>query len=62
MKCIVIPKSNKYIWKNLKEFLTRPNFSYKLFFYKKYFYKIWSFLLAVPKKKQKKHFYYKMVL
>ena len=46
-KCNVIPKSGKFIWKNLKEFSTRPNFSYKLFLYKKYFNKIWSSPLSV---------------
>ena len=36
----VIPKSDNYIWKNLKEISTRSNFSYKLFLHKKYFNKI----------------------
>ena len=43
-----IPKSGEFIWKNLKEISTRPNFSYKLFLYKKYFNNIWSFPQAVP--------------
>ena len=58
-KCNVIPKSNKYTWKNLKEISTRPNFSYTLFLYKKYFNKIWSFPQTVKKKKS---FYYKTIL
>ena len=45
----VIPKSDKYIRKNLKEISTRPNFPYKLFLYKKYFNKIWSFPQTVKK-------------
>ena len=49
-KCNVIPKSNKYIQKNLKEISTRSNFSYKLFLYKKYSDKIWSFTQTVLKK------------
>ena len=52
-KCNVIPNSDKYIRKNLKEISTRTNFSHKLFLYKKYFNKIWSFQQAVPKKKKK---------
>ena len=39
-KCNVIPKSNKYIQKKLKEISTGPNFFYKLFLYKKYFHKL----------------------
>ena len=45
-------KSGEFIWKNLKEFSTRPNFFYKQFLNKKYSNKIWSFLPAVPPKKQ----------
>ena len=40
--------------KYLKEFSTRPNFSYKLFLKKKYFNKIWSFPQTVPKNKKEK--------
>ena len=48
-RCNVIPKSDKYIRKNLKEISRWPSFSYKLFLDKKCFKKIWSFLKLSPK-------------
>ena len=47
-ECNVIPKSDRYIRKNLKEISTRPIFSYKLFLYKIYFNKTWSLPQTVP--------------
>ena len=61
-KCNVIPISDKYIRKNLKEISKeRPNFSYKLFLYNNYFNKIWSFSQAFLQPPQSS-FYSEMIL
>ena len=56
-KCNLIPKSDKYIRRNLKEISGRLNFSYKLFLYKKYFKKSDPFHELL-----KNHFYYNTIL